>query len=225
MVGWPDGGAEDGSTVSLGADSGQAEPTADARERIVSTAYDLFARHGLRAIGVDRIIAEAGVAKTTLYRHFRSKDDLVLAVLQRRQELWLGGWLLPAIEARGNTPDAQLLAMFDAFDEWFRREDYEGCLFANSLIESHDRMSPVGAESVTRLAHIRAVIRSLAEQAGVRDAHTFAHQWHILLLGSIVQAAEGHAEAAHQARAVAELLIAHEKLGATDSVSQAQARP
>ena len=198
-------------TSVIGSDPGQVEPpAAGARERIVSTAYDLFARHGLRAIGVDRIIAEAGVAKTTLYRHFRSKDDLVLAVLQRREEIWLEGWLLPGIEARGSTPEAKLLAMFDAFDDWFRREDYEGCLFANSLIESHDHTSPVGAESVRRLAHVRSVIRGLAEQAGVRDAHTFAHQWQILLLGSIVQAAEGEAESAQRARAVGELLIEHE---------------
>jgi AcrR family transcriptional regulator len=212
-VGWlPNGGRAD-ETVRAGSDSGDVAPAAaGARERIISTAYDLFARHGVRAIGVDRIIAEAGVAKTTLYRHFRSKDDLVLAALKRREEVWLEGWLLRSIEAPGRTPEEQLLAIFDIFDEWFRRGDYEGCLFANSLIETHDRSSPVGAASVAALANIRAVVRGLAKEAGVRDAHTFARQWQILMLGSIIQASEGDTEAALQARDIAVLLIERERL-------------
>ena len=212
-----------GTTVSLETNPGDAEPAADARERIVSTAYELFARHGLRAIGVDRIIAEAGVAKTTLYRHFRSKDDLVLAVLQRREEIWLDGWLLPAIAGRG-APEEQLLAIFDAFDEWFRQPDYEGCLFANSLLESHDRTGPIGAASVMRLANVRSALRALAEEAGVHDAQSFAHQWQMLMLGSIIQAAEGDTEAAHQARAAGEALIAHEKLGSAGGGATTEGR-
>jgi AcrR family transcriptional regulator len=208
--------------VSRGSDSGRVEASAgNARERIVSTAYDLFSLHGLRAIGVDRIIAEAGVAKTTLYRHFRSKDDLVLAVLSRREEIWVEGWLL---HARGLTPEGQLLAIFDTFDEWFREEEYEGSLFVNSLLEAHDRTSPVGAASVTALANIRSLVRRLAEQAGVRDAPTFAAQWQLLMLGSIVQAAEGEAEAAHRARDIGVLLIQREGLDAADAGARTQAR-
>lgn len=211
--------------MSLGSDSGPVEASpAGARERIVSTAYDLFTRHGLRAIGIDRVIAGAGVAKTTLYRHFRSKDDLVLAVLKRREEIWIEGWLLHGIEPRGRTPEAQLLAIFDAFDEWFRQAEYEGCFFTNSLIETHDRTSPIGEASAVGLAKVRVLIRSLAEQAGVRDARTFAHQWQILLLGSIIQAAAGNTDAARQARDVGVLLIEHERLGAADRAAGTQAR-
>lgn len=209
--------------MSLGTNPGEGEPAVDARERIVSTAYDLFARHGLRAIGVDRIIAEAGVAKTTLYRHFRSKDDLVLAVLQRREEIWLDGWLLSVIAGRG-APEEQLLAIFDAFDEWFRRPDYEGCLFTNSLLESHDRTGPIGAASVMRLANVRSALRALAEEAGVHDAQGFAHQWQMLMLGSIIQAAEGDTEAAQRARAVGELLVAHEKHGSVGRGAEIEGR-
>jgi AcrR family transcriptional regulator len=197
----------------------QIEPSPGARERILSTAYDLFARHGIRAIGVDRIISEAGVAKTTLYRHFQSKDDLVIAVLERREEIWLVGWLQPRIEALGDSPDGRLLAIFDAFGEWFLEEGYEGCLFVSSLIDAHDRTSPIGAESATRLANIRSLVRTLAEQAGVRDAHAFAHKWQLLMLGSIVQAVEGHPGAAQQARALGELLIEQEGLGAADGAA------
>src|SRR5918996_839572 len=139
----------------------------DRRERILHTAYDLFQRHGLQAIGVDRIVAEAGVAKMTLYRHFRSKDELVLAVLDRREELWARSWLEREIERRGSSAEARLLAAFDVFDEWFRRDDYEGCTFVNSLLEMHDRTSPIGSASVVKLAAVRAFLQRLADEAGV----------------------------------------------------------
>ena len=90
-----------------------AEAGADARERIIRTAYELFTRHGLAAVGVDRIVAEANVAKTTLYRHFRSKDDLILAVLERHQQLWLRDWLQPKLVADGASAAERLLAVFD----------------------------------------------------------------------------------------------------------------
>jgi AcrR family transcriptional regulator len=211
--------------VSLGSDSGQVEASpAGARERIVSTAYDLFSLHGVRGTGVDRIIAAAGVAKTTFYRHFPSKDALVLAVLKRREEVWFEGWLLHGIEARGRTPAEQLLAIFDAFDEWFRQDDYEGCLFTNSLLESHDRTSPIAAASVMGLVRIRALLRRLAEEAGVRDAPSFAAQWQLLMLGSIVQAAEGETEAAQRARDIGVLLIRREGLDAAGPAAWTQDR-
>ena len=211
--------------MSLGSDSGQVEASAaGARERIVSTAYDLFSLHGVRAIGVDRIVAAAGVAKTTFYRHFPSKDDLVIAVLKRREEVWIEGWLLHGIEARGGTPAEQLLAIFDAFDEWFRQDDYEGCLFTNSLLESHDRTSPIGAASMMGLARVRALVRRLADEAGVRDARTLSAQWQLLMLGSIVEAGEGEVEAAQWARDIGVLLIQREGLDAADAGARTQAR-
>jgi AcrR family transcriptional regulator len=74
------------------------------RERVLETAYRLFSRHGTRAVGVDRIIAESGVAKMTLYRNFASKDDLILAFLELREERWTRGWLQDTVEARAATP-------------------------------------------------------------------------------------------------------------------------
>jgi AcrR family transcriptional regulator len=180
---------------------------ADRRERILHTAYDLFQRHGLQAIGVDRIVAEAGVAKMTLYRHFRSKDELVLAVLDRREELWARSWLEREIERRGSSAEARLLATFDVFDEWFRRDDYEGCTFVNSLLEVHDRTSPIGSASVLKLAAVRAFLQRLADEAGVDDPEALARQWQLLMMGAMVAAAAGDVEAARRAREVAELLL------------------
>lgn len=183
------------------------DPDAEARERILRTAYELFTRHGLAVVGVDRIVAEAGVAKTTLYRHFHSKDELVVAVLEWHQELWTFGWLEAEIERRATSPAERILAVFDAFDEWFRRDDFEGCLFTNSLLETHDRSSPVRAAAVAALDSVQEVLRPLARDAGVADPEGFAEQLQLLMRGSIVAAVEGRADAASQARLAAQRLL------------------
>src|SRR5258707_1167511 len=89
---------------------------ASARERIDRTAYELFSRYGVRAVGVDTISARSGVAKMTLYRHYPSKKDLALAFLRRREELWTRSWLQQEVERLAHTPAARLLAVFDVFD-------------------------------------------------------------------------------------------------------------
>src|SRR3989442_9575048 len=108
-----------------------------ARERIDRTAYQLFSRHGIRAIGVDTLAAHAGVAKMTLYKHYPSKDELALAFLRDREERWTRAWLQGEVERRGRTPADRLLAVFNVFDEWFRRADFEACAFVKVLLE-HD---------------------------------------------------------------------------------------
>src|SRR5438552_11387299 len=97
-----------------------------ARERILDAAYDLFSRHGVRAVGIDAIVERSGVARMTLYRHFASKDALVLAFLERREERWTRAWLQHEVERRSSDPRARLLAIFDVFDEWFQEADFEG---------------------------------------------------------------------------------------------------
>ena len=181
-----------------------------ARERVLGTAYELFCRHGTRAVGIDRVVAESGVAKMTLYRHFRSKDDLILAVLGRRNALWTEGWVQHEVTSRATDPADRLLVIFDIFDEWFHTESFEGCTFVNMLLEVTDRESPIHQASREHLRIIREFVRSLAADAGVRDPDGFAHQWHILMKGSIVAAGEGDVDAARRARAMGELLLARE---------------
>src|SRR5262245_52676294 len=106
----------------------------EARERILTAAYELFAQEGIRAVGLDDVVARAGVAPMTLHRHFASKDDLVLAFLERREQLWTKDWLEAEVKRRASEPDEQLLAIFDVFDEWFRQDDFEGCSFINVLL-------------------------------------------------------------------------------------------
>ncbi len=92
------------------------------------------------------MVDNAAVAKATLYRHFGSKDELVLAFLERREQLWTKEWVEAEARKRGDTPEQQLLAIFDLFDEWFRRDDFEGCSFVNVLLE----MTTARARSAAR---------------------------------------------------------------------------
>ena len=182
----------------------------DARERILSTAYNLFCAHGTRAVGVDRVISEAGVAKMSMYRHFRSKNELILAVLERRRLLWTEGWVQAEVTRRATEPADQLLAIFEIFDEWFHTPEFEGCTFVNMLLEVTDRENAVHQASRDHLRVIREFVRGLAEAAGVRDPDMFARQWHILMKGSIVSAGEGDVDAARGARLVGLLLLEQE---------------
>jgi AcrR family transcriptional regulator len=179
----------------------------DGRERILETAYDLFSRNGTRAVGVDRIIAEAGAAKMTLYRNFDSKDALIVAFLAEREERWTRGWLQAEVERRAITPAGRLLAIFDVFGEWFALPDFEGCSFINVMLELTDREQPGRIASVHHLSVIREFLAGLAAEAGVSDPEAFAHQWHILMKGSIVAAAEGDAQAAARAQEIGALLL------------------
>ena len=184
---------------------------AGARERILESAYRLFARRGIRAVGIDEVIREADVAKATLYRHFPSKDELVLAFLDRREQLWTHGWVEAECRRRGASPEERLLAVFDIFDEWFREEDFEGCSFINVLLELNDRRHPVGRASALHLANIRSLLTEFATEAGIRDVDEFVREWHILMKGSIVAAAEGDADAAQRAKSIARLVLAEHR--------------
>jgi AcrR family transcriptional regulator len=192
---------ENGSTAST-------VRTSAARERIVEAAYDLFSRQGIRAVGVDTIIAQSGVAKMTLYRNFASKDELVLEFLRVREQRWTRDWLQAEAERRATTADGRLLAIFDVFHDWFQLDAFEGCSFVNVLLEVTDVQSPVRRASVEHLATIRTFVAGLAVEAGIEDPDSFARQWHILMKGSIVSAGEGDREAARRAQGLGKLLLA-----------------
>jgi AcrR family transcriptional regulator len=181
-----------------------------ARERILDTAYDLFSRHGIRAVGVDRIIATSGVAKMSLYRHFKSKDALVLAFLQERERRWTMEWLHAEVNRRADDGPGRMLAIFDVFGEWFQQTDFEGCSFINVLLEFDELDHPIRRATAAHLATIRGLVREFAEQAGVADPEAVACQWHILMKGSIVAAGEGDRLAARRAQELGRLLLERE---------------
>ncbi|KUI12343.1 TetR family transcriptional regulator [Mycobacterium lehmannii] len=178
-----------------------------ARERLIGTSYELFTHRGIGDVGVDEVVARAGVAKATLYRHFPSKDDLVLAFMDRRAEVWTAEVIDRQPTERTEDPKEQLLAMFDVLDEWFHhRSDYEACSFVKVLFEV-GAQGRVGKACIAHLDNIRDILRERAERAGLRDAKEFAWSLNILLKGSIVCAAEGDVESARRAKPIAARLI------------------
>jgi AcrR family transcriptional regulator len=155
----------------------------DARGRILDTAFGLFYAEGFRGVGVDRIIAESGVAKATFYRHFPSKDDLVLAYLERADAAWRGA-LGDAAAAAGPDPADQLVAMFDALSSACRRDGFHGCAFINTAAEA----APGGPVHERTVAHKRAVrdwVRELATDAGAQDPDALSRALTLLLDGGL----------------------------------------
>ncbi|GAA3892032.1 TetR/AcrR family transcriptional regulator [Streptomyces sp. NPDC003631] len=154
-----------------------------ARERILSTAGELFAAHGLRGVGVDRIIADSGVAKATLYAHFPSKDALAAAYLSRTDDSWRGK-LRRAALAAGGDPREQLVGMFDAVAESYRRHGFHGCPFINAAAESEPGSAPYTV-TVEHKRSVRDWVRSLAEEAGAEDPDELALQLTLLIDGTL----------------------------------------
>jgi AcrR family transcriptional regulator len=136
--------------------------TLPARERILLTAHDLFYADGIRATGIDRVIAASGVTKVTFYRHFPSKDDLVRAFLEHRHGRWMA-WFVDALGRRGaqqRIADGQaLLVLADVMAEWFADPVFRGCAFINSVVEVG--ASVAGAARIAR-EHKREMVEVIA---------------------------------------------------------------
>jgi AcrR family transcriptional regulator len=158
-------------------------PAGSARERILDTAFRLFYAHGARGVGVDTVIAESGVAKATLYKHFPRKDDLVLAYLDKVDQAWFGQ-LRAAARAAGDQPRDQLVGMFDALGSACRRPGYHGCAFINTAAES-PADGQVHARTVEHKNVVRAWVTDLASRAGAADPAQLARQLTMLIDGGL----------------------------------------
>ena len=192
--------------ISTFAPSTRAAALSETRARIVKASYGLFSTRATGHVSMDDVVAASGVAKATLYRHFPTKEDLVLAFLKRREEVWTVGIIEEGTRARTTDPEGRLLAIFDLFEEWFQRDDYEACSFIGVLLEM-GADHPLGRASSHHLANIRRMVSRLARSAGLREPEEFALSLQILMSGAIVQAAEGDRRAAARAKSMAESLI------------------
>lgn len=183
----------------------QARPSA-ARERILETAFALFYARGIRAVGVDLIIAESGVAKATFYKHFPAKDDLVVAYLDKVDGVWTGQ-LQAAADAAGPDPADQLVGLFDALRTACRREGYRGCAFINAAAESQPGTA-VHDRTVAHKTAVLAWVRGLAERAGARDPEALARALTLLLDGGLASGSlDASPEAPEAAKASARALV------------------
>lgn len=178
------------------------------REKLIETAAELFAKNGYHATGIDTILAHAGVAKKTLYNHFRTKEELILAVL-RQHDGEFRNYFMKNVEAIADKPKDRLLAIFDVAEAWFSQNNFYGCMFINAVGEYSAEGTAIRevCKEFKRLMH--SYMKSLAEQAGVKDAENLANELALLLEGSIVtaQVSEQRAKAAKTAKRVAKSLI------------------
>lgn len=182
--------------------------TSSRRDQLIDTALDLFLENGFHATGIDRILAEAGVAKMTLYKHFRSKDELILAALKRRDERFLA-WFMDAVERLGGTPRDRLLGIFDALGEWFSAKDFRGCLFINASAEFGQPDNPIREAAREHKRLVFNYVRGLTAAADARDAESLAKGLCLLMEGAIVMArVANETDSAGQARRAARVLIA-----------------
>ena len=179
--------------------------TKSARERILETAADLFYREGIRAVGVDTIIARSGVAKMSLYRNFPSKDDLVVAFLEDRNRLYWEWW--DRVTARHpDRPWDQLKALFAAIAKRTTSPDFRGCPFVNTAVEFPDAAHPGRGVAEANKREVRVRLRALAEAAGARDPELLADQLLLVMDGAYASSqtlgSEGAGRAAAEAAAV-----------------------
>jgi AcrR family transcriptional regulator len=177
------------------------------RDHLVGTALALFSKHGYHATGIDRILAESGVAKMTLYKHFRSKDELILAALRRRDEEFCR-WLQAEVESRAATPRERMLAVFDVLETWFKDPEFSGCCFIHAAGEYGRKDDPVHVAAAEHKARMLAYVGELARAAGAVNADDMARQLMLLVDGAIVAAhVSGDAAGARSARTLAEALL------------------
>ena len=182
-------------------------PAVSKREQIVAEALKLFYREGFNATGVDKICTQAGVSKKTLYNHFKSKDELVLATLRQRDAAFRNKFMRDT-ERLGSTPREQLLTLFDVLDAWFNERDFSGCMFINASAEFASQDDPNHIVSAEHKRLVRDYIRELAERAGAPDPVALSIQLNLLVEGAIVEAhVSGNKQAATLARSMAAVFV------------------
>lgn len=157
------------------------------RDHLLETAWRLFYRDGYHAVGIDTILAEAGVAKMTLYNHFASKDELIIAVLDRRHLDFIGT-LETTVEAAGRAPMKRLMAVFTWLEKWLESATFNGCAFIRAVAEyprADEKPHQVAA------AHKQSVIDLLSQlcrEAELNEPASVGRQLALLVEGAIITA-------------------------------------
>jgi len=177
------------------------------RDHLLSTAFKLFYRDGYHAVGIDTILAEAKLAKMTLYHHFASKEELIVAALQQRGEQIKAG-LSAELETAGNSPRKRFLAVFDWHERWFTSRDFNGCAFIRAVAEYPQIDSPIHQVVIAQKQGLINTLTVLLGDLEVAAPEALARQVYLLLEGAIVSAHTfGDASSAKGAKAAALALL------------------
>ena len=187
--------------------SDQTQSVTTARERLIDTAIALFNRHGFHATGVDRIVAVAKVAKKTLYAHFPSKEELILAALARKEAAFADKFI-PMVQAASDDPKQRLLTLFEMAKSWFSDPDFYGCIFVNAAVEYSEAGHPINACARRFKTLLRGFAREQAQLGGAADPDLLADQIALLFEGATTVAqVSARPDAATTAKRIAETLI------------------
>jgi AcrR family transcriptional regulator len=178
------------------------------RDRLIGVAMHLFYQYGINPVSLDRVIDEAGISKTAFYKHFESKDDLVVAALKARDEWEMTAWREAARVMAGDEPRAQLLGLVDILDLLFNDPCFHGCQFINAAAEFPDPNDPVHQVAAAHKRANRDMVRDLACDAGTETPDEFADTYTLLFEGTLVlRQVHDRDDAARVARPVFERLI------------------
>ena len=176
------------------------------RDELVRKAHQVFYRDGFHATGMDLLSAETGISKTTMFKHFRSKEELILAVLRLRDQDFRN-WLFRRMEQAG-PPKAQLFAMFDALAEWFATPEFRSCMFIKAASEYPDPDHPIHAQAAEHKRLLFRQLRDIAADAGAPNPAALTRALLLLKEGAIVTAHLGHeADPAGDAKTAATTIL------------------
>lgn len=183
-------------------------PPSDTRARLIDTAGDLFYRQGFQAVGLDQVLDRVGISKTAFYKHFESKDELIVAILEKRDGDDMAE-LSQFMESRGGADArARLLALFDQLDSWFRDPEFRGCFFMNAAAEFPSPNDPIHRAAAAHGVHMGELVRACLESLGISDPDALTRQLMLLVAGSITaRHIDGDVGAAATARSAVEALL------------------
>lgn len=178
------------------------------REKILHTSLTLFMKHGFHATGIDKIVAEAGIAKMTLYKYFPSKEALIMAVLQMRDQAWRT-WFQTEIENfPTHSPQEKILIIFDVLASWFKKDSFHGCAFINASAEFSEQTHPAHLFAALHKQYVQNYIHDLINALEIANAGALSRQICLLMDGAIVQAQITHnPDVAFEAKNAATLLL------------------
>jgi AcrR family transcriptional regulator len=192
----------------------------DTKEKLIEAGADLFYTRGFQSVGLDQILTRVGITKTAFYKHFESKDALIIAVLETRDGQGIREMLQEMRRLGGDSPRGQILAMFEYLDELFKNPEFRGCLFMNAATEFPSQHDPIHRAAAAHGTHLSAVVRGLLVKLRAPNPEALTRQIMLLMGGAIASRhIDGDGEAARSAKAAAEALMG--RLGVEETVAAA----
>jgi AcrR family transcriptional regulator len=189
------------------------------REHLLATAQRMFCAKGFHAVGVDEILKEAGVARMTLYKNFGSKEDLIVASLEREDQTFRA-WLVGAVEQRARYPQERIRCLFLALQDRFSAEGYCGCAFIRASIEFPSAEHPIHRAARAHKEMVRSYLRGLAVETRSADPVMLSEQLYLLFEGAITASQlHGGARPAEHALNAAEILLANAETTARTKIA------